>query len=168
MDCKVRNQVLTSMFMTLRPTISKKEGERNMGVFLNPGNSNFKRACHSEIYVDKTGLIELTNKIIDTEQRFICISRPRRFGKSMAANMLAAYYGRECNSEELFHPYKIAKCENYENYLNQYNVIALNMQNFLSISSSIAELIAYMESKIITELREYYPGKISESVFGVS
>ena len=63
-----------------------------MGMYLNPGNNLFKRALNSKIYVDKSGLISYINEVIDTEQEFVCVSRPRRFGKSMAANMLAAYY----------------------------------------------------------------------------
>ena len=61
-----------------------------MGKYLNPGNTEFEEALNSEIYVDKTGLIEYTNKVLRTQQKYICVSRPRRFGKSMAANMLAA------------------------------------------------------------------------------
>ena len=72
-----------------------------MGVYLNPGNGNFKTACRSKIYIDKTGLIEETNQMIDTQQRFVCVSRPRRFGKSMAAYMLAAYYGKGMNKCEV-------------------------------------------------------------------
>lgn len=133
-----------------------------MGVYLNPGNDSFKRACNSEIYVDKTELIALTNKVIDTEQRFICISRPRRFGKSMAANMLTAYYGKNCNSSEIFDKYKIAECESYRKNLNQYHVIAFNMQNFLSVVDSVEELIAVVQSEILEELKEIYADKISE------
>lgn len=62
-----------------------------MGIYLNPSSIGFKRSLNSEIYVDKTGLIERTNALLDTEQKFICVSRPRRFGKSMAVNMLSAY-----------------------------------------------------------------------------
>ena len=62
-----------------------------MGIYLNPCSIGFKRSLNSEIYVDKTGLIEKTNALLDTEQKFICVSRPRRFGKSMAVNMLSAY-----------------------------------------------------------------------------
>ena len=62
-----------------------------MGIYLNPSSIGFKRSLNSEIYVDKTGLIEKTNTLLDTEQKFICVSRPRRFGKSMAVNMLSAY-----------------------------------------------------------------------------
>lgn len=73
-----------------------------MGLFLNPDNRAFQTAIDSEIYVDKTGLIEFTNKVLGTQQAFICNSRPRRFGKSITANMLAAYYSKGCNSQELF------------------------------------------------------------------
>ena len=62
-----------------------------MGIYLNPSSIGFKRSLNSEIYVDKTGLIEKTNALLGTEQKFICVSRPRRFGKSMAVNMLSAY-----------------------------------------------------------------------------
>ena len=62
-----------------------------MGIYLNPSSIGFKRSLNSEIYVDKTGLIEKTNALLDTEQKVICVSRPRRFGKSMAVNMLSAY-----------------------------------------------------------------------------
>ena len=73
-----------------------------MGIYLNPGNDGFQESVRSEIYVDKTGLISCTNKYLGTKQKFICVSRPRRFGKSMALEMLAAYYGRGCDSRELF------------------------------------------------------------------
>jgi hypothetical protein len=61
-----------------------------MGIYLNPGNDAFEESISSEIYVDKTELIKYTNYVLKTMQKFICVSRPRRFGKSIAANMLAA------------------------------------------------------------------------------
>ena len=66
-----------------------------MGSYLNPGNKGFRESLNSEIYVDKTGLIEKTNAVLNTRQKFLCVSRPRRFGKSMAADMLAAYTGKK-------------------------------------------------------------------------
>ena len=60
-----------------------------MGIYLNPGNESFQSALRSQIYVDKTGILEYTNSVLDSEQRYICVSRPRRFGKSMTAEMLA-------------------------------------------------------------------------------
>lgn len=72
-----------------------------MGNYLNPGNEKFRRMIQSEIYVDKTGMIKYTNSVLDTAQNYVCVSRPRRFGKSMAANMLTAYYSRGCNSKRI-------------------------------------------------------------------
>lgn len=63
-----------------------------MGIYVNPGNEEFKRAVNSKIYVDKTMLLAFTNQNLKSEHQNICVSRPRRFGKSMAANMLVAYY----------------------------------------------------------------------------
>lgn len=82
-----------------------------MGMYLNPKNTGFQMALNSEIYIDKSEIIKQTNKIINTVQRFVCVSRPRRFGKSMTAEMLAAYYSRGCNSRELFSGLKIAKAD---------------------------------------------------------
>ena len=78
----------------------------------------------------------------------------------MAANMLVAYYGRGCDSRVLFASYKIAKRESYEKHLNQYNVIALNMQSFLSVVNSVEELITYIQTVVLEELRECYADKI--------
>jgi hypothetical protein len=94
-----------------------------MGNYLNPGNKAFQRTINSKIYVDKTGLIQYCNSVMDTAQEFICMSRPRRFGKSVTANMLAAYYDRECDSKELFQHFKIAFEESYLEHLNRYDVI---------------------------------------------
>ena len=133
-----------------------------MGIYLNPGNDNFKIACNSEIYVDKTEMMEQTNRMLNTQQRFICISRPRRFGKSMAAYMLAAYYGKDCDSSELFAPYKIAKTENYQKHLNQYNVIMLNIQDFLSVTGPVAEMLSFLQKRVTKELKREYPNIIDE------
>ena len=112
-----------------------------MGIYLNPGNNKFKRAVNSDIYVDKTGLIKYTNSIVDTLQSCVCVSRPRRFGKSMAADMLTAYYSKGCDSRELFSGLEIAKDESFEEHLNKYDTIFLNMQEFLSRSSNVKELL---------------------------
>lgn len=133
-----------------------------MGIYLNPGNDNFKIACNSQIYVDKTEMMEQTNRMLNTQQRFICISRPRRFGKSMAAYMLAAYYGKDCDSSELFAPYKIAKTEDYRKHLNHYNVIMLNIQDFLSVTGSVAEMLSFLQKRVTKELKREYPNIIDE------
>ena len=132
-----------------------------MGIYLNPGNDGFRRAVRSEIYVDKTGLIAWTNKYLDTEQQYICVSRPRRFGKSMALNMLAAYYSCGSDSRELFKGRNIESDPTYEEYLNRYNVIFLNMQQFL-IRSRKQAATEYLEQAVIRELRETYGELFSE------
>ncbi|MDE7223217.1 MAG: ATP-binding protein [Acetatifactor sp.] len=126
-----------------------------MGIYVNPGNDGFKRAIRSEIYVDKTGLIAYTNKYLDTEQQFICVSRPRRFGKSMALKMLASYYSCGCDSRELFAGRKIEGDPTFEEHLNQYDVIFLNMQQFL-IRARDQSVTDYLEQVVIEDIRETY------------
>lgn len=133
-----------------------------MGVYLNPGTGKFERAIKSEIYVDKTGLIKETNKVLETEQCYICVSRPRRFGKSMAANMLTAYYGKGYDSSYIFDKYKIAESKDYKKYQNHYNVIAVNMQNFLSKKDNVKEMLAYLQKKLLAELKKLFVNIIPE------
>lgn len=123
-----------------------------MGMILNPTNIDFSRAVNSEIYIDKSELINYTNRVVDTEQRFICVSRPRRFGKSMAANMLTAYYSKGCDSGELFAPYKISKAESFEKHLNKYNVIHINMTEYAD-QGSVPEAINYLSRRLLHELK---------------
>ncbi len=132
-----------------------------MGVYLNPDNKNFGDALRSEIYVDKTGLIAHTNKCVNTEQKYICVSRPRRFGKSMALKMLAAYYSRGCDSREMFQGYKIESSESFSEHLNQYDVIYLNMQQFL-IRARKQEVTEYLEQAVIADIRKVYGDFFSE------
>lgn len=91
-----------------------------MGNYLNPGSDGFRKMVNSEIYIDKTGMLKYTNRVLDTMQGYLCVSRPRRFGKSMAAAMLAAYYSCESNSKELFSSFKIAKDDTFEKHLNKF------------------------------------------------
>ena len=128
-----------------------------MGIYLNPDGSKFEEAVNSDIYVDKTGLLNYTNSVLHTMQKYLCISRPRRFGKSMAANMLSAYYSRGCDSKKLFHSFEIAKDKDFEKYLNQYNTIFLNMQEFLSRSYNVEKLIERVKKLVIRDLKMEYP-----------
>lgn len=125
-----------------------------MGIYLNPGNIDFQQALNSKIYVDKSMLIDYSNSVIYTEQKFICVSRPRRFGKSMAANMLTAYYSRGCNSEEMFSNLKISRADTFEKHLNRYNVIHINMVNFLERSKSIDDMLDYLGKRLIHEIKK--------------
>ena len=128
-----------------------------MGSYLNPDSSKFEEAVNSDIYIDKTGLLTYTNSVLHTMQKYICISRPRRFGKSIAANMLTAYYSRGCHAKQLFSKFEIAKNNEFEKYLNQYDTISVNMQEILSRSKSIDELTDRFKRLIIRELKGEYP-----------
>lgn len=133
-----------------------------MGIYLNPGNKGFWEAVRSKIYVDKTGLIAYTNEVVNTKEKYICVSRPRRFGKTMALEMLAAYYGRGCDSAELFHGRKIENDASFAEHLNQYDVIFLNMQHFL-IRAKKQKITDYLEQAVIRELRDAYGNLFSEN-----
>ena len=127
-----------------------------MGSYLNPGSTAFQGSLRSQIYIDKSGLIEKTNTVLGTEQKYVCVSRPRRFGKSMAANMLAAYYDRDCDTKEFFDKLKISQSEEYLKHLNQYDVLKINMQEFLSATQSMEEMLRLLQKRLITDLKNRY------------
>ena len=120
-----------------------------MGIYLNPGNDLFFEAINSDIYIDKSMLIDITNKSLRTTNKHICISRPRRFGKSMAANMLTAYYSIGCDSADLFKNLAISKTDDFEKHLNKYNVIKFDARDFTSDASGGKE----MTNKLINSLK---------------
>ena len=128
-----------------------------MGNYLNPGMENFQKMVNSEIYVDKTGLIRYTNSVINTMQGYLCVSCPRRFGKSMTAAMLAAYYSRGCDSEQLFEQFEIAKSSSFYKYRNSYDVIFLKMQEFWSQSENMGEMVSLIQKSVLWELLAEYP-----------
>ena len=128
-----------------------------MGIYLNPGNEQFLEAINSKIYVDKSELIAYTNEVFGTENKCICVSRPRRFGKSMTANMLCAYYSRDCDSRIIFDHLKIGNLDCYPKNLNQCNVIAINMQQFLSEEHNIDSMEKNIEKSVIWDLKAAYP-----------
>ena len=134
-----------------------------MGTYLNPGSKGFQESLNSDIYVDKTGLIEKTNAKINTLQKYLCISRPRRFGKSMAANMLAAYYDRETDSRHLFKHFQVSRITSYEEHRNQSDVIRVNIQEFLSVSHEIDEMLKLLQERLILELKRKYPEYVTQN-----
>lgn len=128
-----------------------------MGRFVNPDNSAFQVALNSEIYVDKTGLLAYTNQVMHTDRAWICSSRPRRFGKSITANMLAAYYSRGCDSKQMFAGLSIAREESFAKHLNQYDVIHFDVQWCCMDAGGPEHVTAYINQQILQELREAYP-----------
>ncbi len=133
-----------------------------MGIYLNPGNEGFCSALNSQIYVDKTQLLAYTNSVLDSEQRYLCVSRPRRFGKSITAEMLVAYYDKSCDSSALFSQYKIASDEHFREHLNQYDVIHVDVNSFRNNGNRGESLVSAIHSSVIAELRECYPEFVPE------
>lgn len=137
-----------------------------MGVYLNPGNEAFRECVTDELYVDKTELISHINlKLNKTRLKYVCVSRPRRFGKSMAADMLVAYYGKNCDSRKLFAGRKIENAESYETHLNRHNVIRLDMQRFLFQKSHFDIFIEEIQRLVIRELEEVYGTEVFRGTF---
>ena len=136
-----------------------------MGTYLNPGSENFQMAVKSAIFVDKTDMLLYLNKVVNTQQRFVSVSRPRRFGKTMAADMICAYYGSGADSHELFSQRKLAKVQSasaseserpWDEYLGKFDVIRIVMTRFLG-NKSISDALTYMQRLVCRDIRKAYP-----------
>ena len=123
-------------------------------------------AVNSEIFVDKTDMIGYLNSLVNTQQRYVCVSRPRRFGKTMATEMICAYYGREADSREMFEkrklgtsaPIRIAgKQSMWDEYLGRFDVVRIVMTDFMGDCMPVQEMIAWLTQEVSEELMEAYP-----------
>ena len=135
-----------------------------MGRFLNPGNKAFQKTLKSEIYVDKTMLLAYTNKVIGSDMACICNSRPRRFGKSITANMLAAYYSRGCDSFDMFSTLKVGRLDSFETNLNKYDVIHIDVQWCMMDAGEVQNTVKYINNGILDELIIAYGDVIPDTV----
>ena len=128
-----------------------------MGIYLNPDNSIFSESYNDEIFVDKSMLISYTNHCIKKyNKKNICVSRPRRFGKSVNLNMLSAYYSRGCDSRAMFEGLKISKTPEWDKHLNKYNVIHISMQKFLSNSKSMDDMLELLQKTLMKDIKKEY------------
>lgn len=135
-----------------------------MGMYVNPGNKSFRTAINSKIYVDKTDMITQLNDMLDTEQNHVCISRARRFGKSMIAGMLDAYYSVGCDSQAVFAPYKLSKCNDYMTHMNKYHVIHFDMTSFMSAAEDENQIISLLKDTLLRDLRSEFPDLLDEQI----
>ena len=135
-----------------------------MGRFVNPDSSAFQVALNSRIYVDKTGLIEYTKSVLDTTNAYICNSRPRRFGMSYAANMLAAYYSKGTDSEQMFSGLRISNDADFKKHLNKYDVIHIDIQWFLANCDDADKVVSFITKSVLDELRGIYPDALPQEV----
>lgn len=127
-----------------------------MGIYLNPDNVNFKATLTRPIYVDKTEMISVINHFMATDNKYLCVSRPRRFGKTIAGNMLCAYYSKGCDSKELFAPYKIFSDPDFEKNLNKFNVIKIDMNSEYQNASDKDKLLKSLAKKIKEEFKQTF------------
>ena len=125
-----------------------------MGRFLNPGNVGFKQITKPKTYVDKTGIIAYLNEWIDTDSRFVCVSRARRFGKTVAAQTIQAYYDNSCDSHDLFAPYEIARDPSYKEHINKYDVIGLDVQTFFQFGQDHKTFVERLAMAVRDDLCE--------------
>ena len=130
---------------------------KDMGQFVNPDNELFKESLKGRIYVDKSLIIEKLNKIHDTQNSFICVSRPRRFGKTIATSLITAFYSKGCDSRNLFSNLKIAKIPQWDKNLNKFNVIKFDVQGFLYLADDLKQLPEVITRSINEELIEQFP-----------
>ena len=130
----------------------------SVGSYLNPPSARFEKLKQTKVFVDKTGIFEILNENINTENCFFCLSRPRRFGKSVTAQMLCSYYARGIDSSPLFDELKIASFDDYKKHLNQYDVIFINISDeFARASHNVKSMTDYLTKTIVRELKEAYP-----------
>lgn len=128
-----------------------------MGIYLNPGNEVFARITRQPTYVDKSGIISVLNGIMEHGNEYMCVSRPRRFGKTVVGNLISSFYSRGCDSHKLFDGSKISKEPDYEKYLNKLNVIKLDINSELQNVSDRENLIKIINKKVSSEIKEAYP-----------
>lgn len=128
----------------------------SMGIYINKGNEGFFSAVNSD-YVDKSGMIAVINKTLNTERRYTCVTRSRRFGKSMAVDMLRAYYDESCDSESLFDGLIAKKSPTFSLHLNRYPVVNVDITDFITKYAADSHIVKYMQEEIIADLLAVYP-----------
>ncbi len=133
-----------------------------MGKYLNIGNVGFA-SIKKGIYIDKTGMVSFINKTLGTKDKLTCVSRPRRFGKSFAAQMLCAYYDIGCDSRQLFEGLIISEDNSYEKHLNQYNVIYLDITLFTSRTKDIGNVVRNINNAVLEEVSQGF-GDVKKGV----
>jgi hypothetical protein len=134
-----------------------------MGMFLNRGNEEFERVVNGPLYVDKTDMLNFFNEVINTEQSYVCVSRPRRFGKSITANMIAAYFEKGCDSRSLFEGRKLSETENWDKNLNKYDVIRIDLAYLLASIGNPDKTLDELERGLISDLDEAFPDCLTEN-----
>ena len=128
-----------------------------MGIYVNPGNENLKRDLNSEIFVDKSLVLQKFCRFLNTDQNFICVSRPRRFGKTRVGSLMKAYFSKGCDSREILSNLKIAKEPCFEENLNKFNVLSVDLGAIFSTSQNKSEILSNLFSELREDFRKEFP-----------
>ena len=121
------------------------------------GTNDFNLMTKSKYFVDKSEFIDKLNEQVGTYDRFLCITRPTRFGKSLNAAMLASYYAKNANTKDVFDKLNISKCDSYEKHLNKHNVIYMSFNCSGYKFKTYDEYLDHFESRLISDIKEYCP-----------
>ena len=128
-----------------------------MAMYLNQNGNQFRKYLKNKIFVDKSLIIRECNDVFGSENSFMCVTRPRRFGKSLTFSMLNAYYSKGCDSRELFKDLAISKDPSFEEHLNKHNVFCIDMNSLYSNLLDKNEFVSILRSSILSDLKETYP-----------
>ena len=144
--------------------------EVNMGIYINPGNENLKRSLNSEIFIDKSLILKRFCRLLNTNQHFVCVSRPRRFGKTSVRDLMAAFFSKGCDSKELFSNLKIASEPCFKENLNKFNVVTIDLGAFYSRAENKNETLKDLKNKLRRDFRKEFPDvefDENESIAGI-
>ena len=129
-----------------------------MGIYINPGTASFEEAINSEIFVDKTKIVSVVNEVVCTKKKYVCVSRPRRFGKTTAQQILCAYFSKNCDSRPIFEDTKLSEVEGWDRYLNKFHVVRIDCNEFASFINKTGEFsfINQMTKNVRNEFIELF------------
>ena len=131
-----------------------------MGLYLNPNADAFQKSLNNKIYIDKSLVLAELNDLVNTDQGFVCMSRPRRFGKSLVGNLISAYYSKGCDTRSIFSQMKIGQTPDYDKYLNKLNVIKLDLNGWYQRSiqgNRTKHLLTDIHKALACEFKEEFP-----------
>ncbi|MBB6715561.1 AAA family ATPase [Clostridium gasigenes] len=141
-----------------------------MAIYLNTIKAieNYKRLINTKYFVDKSMIIEKINELINTTNNYLCVTRPRRFGKSSVADMLGSYYSKAVYSKEVFESLKISKADGYEEHLNKYNVINISFNTIPDKNKTYDDYIGFIQSGLVDDIKNMYPTLEIKNYFNIS
>ena len=130
-----------------------------MGIYLNSRTAYtlYKSETEKPYFVDKSRMLEELFPLVQTGDNHICITRPRRFGKTVAANMIASFFSKAYDAQPVFQKLQIAGAEDYERYRNQFFVIHISFNELGGRCVSYGDYIDRIERKLIRDLKKEFP-----------